>query len=75
MTISITGQYGYRAPGCDWEWVDGRTVSMQDVRYDLFDNLVNDDESDTVGVDVAIRDKHGAIHIVARATDVPADLL
>ena len=75
MTTSITGQSGYRRPGCDWDWVEGYTVSSEDVLHDLFDNLVNDDESDTLGVDVAIRDEHGAIHLLAKATDGPSDLL
>ena len=75
MTTSITGQYGYRSPGADWEWVEGSTVSSQDVLHDLFDNLVNDDESDTLRVDVAIRDEHGVIHVVAKATDSLSDWL
>ena len=71
---SITGTPGYRVPGSDWSWSDGCVESFDSLRDDLYLTLVNDDESDILGCDAAIRDADGVIHIVATATDGPAAL-
>lgn len=71
---SITGARGYRRPGSDWVWSDGPTEDSQDVLHDLYLDVVNDDESDHLGYDVAIRDNDGVVHIVAKATDGPTEL-
>jgi hypothetical protein len=71
---SITGTPGYRRPGADWDWSDGCVETIDSLRHDLFLTLVNDDESDTLGCDAAIRDAQGVVHMVATATDGPTEL-
>jgi len=72
--MSITGTIGYRVPGSDWDWAEGSTETSDALRHDLYLTLVNDDESEILGCDAAIRDASGVIHVVATATDGPTDL-
>ena len=72
--MTITGFRGSRRPGSDWSWSDVVETS-DEVLLDLFNDLVNDDESDVLGVDVAIRDNDGVVHVLAKAAALPADLL
>lgn len=72
--MTITGTPGYRYPGSDWDWADGCVETTDTLRHDLFLTVVNDDDSEILGCDAAIRDADGVVHIVAKATDGPTEL-
>ena len=68
------GNRAYRHPGQGWDYCPSTIETAQDILFDLFDELVNNDDSDTLGCDVAIRTSDGVFHLIAKVGDTPDTL-
>ena len=70
----LAGNTCYRVPGQDWDYCPETIDTAAEVLHDLWLELINDDESEVLGCDVAIRTADGVFHIIATATDTPTEL-